>query len=230
MQGDRALAATNADADLRDAREAELKGVHHAQFEGERAADDELVPRAWVARSLDADLFLVGQALGRDTQRLSGHPYVFPGGPPHRLSRGGAVLDSWLREVGATIDHLDHCRSYAYHADIHPGYPGRAPSGGDVVPTGEQTHAASKWLQGELEIVAPRVVICLGKESARTILETYAGVAVKNLKDATSRTWSGEVGGATVKIVAIYHPSRAWQFPSQAAEAWAYVRDALGRI
>lgn len=173
---------------------------------------------------MDADVFLVGQALGRDTQRLSGHPYTFPGGPPHQLSRGGTLLNTWLSEIGCTIDPECGSRRYAYHADLHPGFPGRANGSGDIVPTAEQTGGASAWLRDELEIVRPGIIICLGKEASCGILGTYAGVGVTKLKQATGSTWIGAIGPAPVRIFAVYHPSGAWQFPAPAAEAWAFVR------
>lgn len=217
------IGATHDDRD-RSVRAAALRRIHREQFLAGADSDPELVPRAWVEDALDADVFLVGQALGRDTQRLSGHPYTLPGGPPHQLSRGGTLLDEWLGDIGCTIDPDSTSRRYAYHADVHPGFPGRAKRSGDVVPTAEMIDAASVWLHDELEIIEPNVVVCLGKEAACAILGRYAGIGVSKLMEATESTWHGAIGDGPVRIFAVYHPSGAWQFPDRAAAAWAYVR------
>src|SRR5262249_10076839 len=39
--------------------------------------DGQRTPRRLVPAAIASELFLIGQALGRDTQRLSGFPYIF---------------------------------------------------------------------------------------------------------------------------------------------------------
>lgn len=89
-----------------------------AIYDAERAAaveiDPLVVPRVLIPEVLESELFLVGQALGRDTQRLSGLPYVFPDWPPYRLSNGGHLLDRWLDDCGYTINHGERSRRYAF--------------------------------------------------------------------------------------------------------------------
>lgn len=103
---------------------AQLREIYEQQHAAASRRDPAVVPRELRSDLTDAELFLVGQALGRDTQRLSGLPYVFPGGPPYRLSKGGAVLDNWLSDVGYTIDPSVSDRRYAYHARSARSVPG----------------------------------------------------------------------------------------------------------
>ena len=205
---------------------AELEEIFAAQHAAASELDPDVVLREPRHDLLDSELFLVGQALGRDTQRLSGLPYVFPGGPPHRLSKGGAVLDRWLDPLGYTIDPDDDRRQYAYHADLHPGFPGRKDRGsGDMRPTPEQVRAGAAWLKREIEIVEPRAIICLGKEPSLELLERYAGVRFRSLAETTGRRWTARIGGLSVPLLTAYHPSGAFQFPRQSEEAWAFVAE-----
>jgi len=119
----------------------DLQRVYDEEFAAAVVVDHAVVRREALAETLDSELFLVGQALARDKQRLSGLPYIFPGGPPHILSKGGRVLDGWLAEIGDSIVPERRDRHYAYHADLHPGFPGRKSTSGDVVPTIAQIEA-----------------------------------------------------------------------------------------
>jgi uracil-DNA glycosylase family 4 len=188
-----------------------------------------MVQRRLIAEAIASELFLVGQAFGRDTQRLSGLPYVFPGGPPHRLSKGGRVLDGWLGDLGHTIDPgAMPDRRYAYHTDLHSAFPGRNPSGsGDNVPSSADVSESAVWLQRELDIVQPRAIIALGKVPALELLGRYAGVHRSRLTETTGRVWTAHIGDREVALFTAYHPSGAFQFPAQSARAWSFVREAL---
>jgi uracil-DNA glycosylase len=188
------------------------------------------VRRTVLPEALDSDLFVIGQALGRDTQRLSGLPYVFPGGPPYRLSKGGALLDRWLSDVGYTIDPGKPTRRYAYHADLHPGFPGRKDGGGDVVPSAAQMRAGAKWLRREIELIEPRAVICFGKEPALEVLARHGGVQKRRLSEVTGRRWQLRVGRLALVAFAAYHPSGAFQFPTQSEAAWRFVATELREL
>ena len=194
------------------------------------ARDADVVPRLFVERALESEIFLVGQALGRDTQRLSGVPYVFPGGPPHALSRGGHVLDRWLADVGYTISPDVADRRYAYHADLHPGFPGRKAGGGDVVPSKADVEASAAWLRGEIEVAGPRVLVALGKEPALELLRRYGGVELRALGEATDRVWRLRLGRLDLPMVAAFHPSGAFQHPDKAESAWAFASAAIGDL
>jgi uracil-DNA glycosylase family 4 len=205
----------------------DIHGFYAEQHAFAAARDSDVVPRLFIERALESEIFLVGQALGRDTQRLSGMPYVFPGGPPHALSRGGQVLDRWLADVGYTISPDATERRYAYHADLHPGFPGRKRGGGDVVPSSADVEASAAWLRAEIELVSPRILIALGKEPALELLRRYGGVEPRRLGEVTDRIWPLRVGKLDLPLVAVYHPSGAFQHPVQAESAWAFVATAI---
>jgi uracil-DNA glycosylase family 4 len=221
-------------------RVGELQRVYDEEHAAAAAVDSAVVRRQAFAAALESEVFLVGQALAKDTQRLSGLPYVFPGGPPYRLSKGGQVLDAWLAEIGYSVAPDAPDRRYAYHADLHPGFPGRQDTTGDVVPTAAEIAAGAAWLRREIEAINPKVVICLGKEPALEILRRYNGKVpsevgraagdLRKLREATGRRWEIVVGDRPVVAFAVYHPSGAFQFPSQSEAAWHFARDELQQI
>ena len=143
--------------------------------------DPQHVRRVVLPKSINSDVFIVGQALGSSTQRLSGIPYCFPDG---QLSRTGAKLDRFLNRFGYTINPRSSFRR-AYSSDIVQRYPGPA-RGGDRKPTRAEVSNCSGWLQQEMRLVRPKVVILVGSLAGREFLRQYAATP---LVDRASRFW-----------------------------------------
>mgnify|MGYP003578793203 CR=1 FL=1 len=102
---------------------------------------------------------LVGQAPGK-TEVVDRRPFA---------GRAGRTLFRWLADAG--IDE-GVARSRIYIAAITRCYPGPSPSGrGDRVPSPSQIAACTSWLDAELRIIAPRVLIPVG----RLAIERFLG-------------------------------------------------------
>jgi uracil-DNA glycosylase family 4 len=176
--------------------------------------DRDLVRRRTVPEALQSRVVLLGQAPGRDTQRLSGLPYCFP--PPERptLSRGGQVLDAFLARFGYSI-HPGGPRQYAYHTDLVHYFPGRRADGkGDLKPSAEEIARSQRWLETEISLVQPAIVIALGRQPAVVFLQRYGGKRIKRLVDVAGMPLPCEVAGIDVQLIAIHHPSGAFQHPA----------------
>lgn len=186
-----------------------LRAIYVQQHTAARSADPDVAVRRVHPVLLDADLFVVGTAPGA-AQRASGLPFTLPGGPPFELDRAGRQLDEQLAEIGRTVDPGDTTRRLAYCTDLQPA--GEPATAGDV-------EAAAAWLEAELALVAPRAVLCLGKDPACELLERYAGQRVRRLGDAVGRTWTIEVDERELPLLAIHGPGRA---SDAAREAWAH--------
>jgi len=181
----------------------------HARYS---SSDPELVRRITVPRVLESRVLLLAQALGRDTQRLSGLPYCFSPAERPTLSKGGQVLDAFLWRFGHTID-ANGCGRYAYHTDIAHYYPGRKPDGsGDREPDPEEIEFGENCLERELGVIEPNVVVLLGKAAAKLFLRTYGAQRVKRLRDVLGEQQACRVGGREVTAFAVHHPSSAWRF------------------
>lgn len=209
-------------------RAAQLENLYEEIHRRYSPRDSGLVPRRVVPEALESRVLLVAQALGRDTQRLSGLPYCFPTSG-RRLSKGGQVLDAFLRRFGHTINPngLDQ---YAYHTDIAHYYPGRRPGGtGDIEPSAEEIKYGRDWLERELALVEPEVVILLGKSAAALFLQTYGGRRIKRLGDVLGQAQPCRVNDREVPAFAVHHPSGAWQFP-EAKRVYERTVEKIGAI
>lgn len=117
----------------------------------------DIQPIVSVARSPKA--MLVGQAPGK-TEAAGGRPFA---------GRAGRTLFSWLATAG--IDETT-ARSRIYIAAVTRCYPGPSPSGrGDRVPNPDERSNCSHWLESELRIIRPALIIPVG----RLAIEVFLG-------------------------------------------------------
>jgi DNA polymerase len=102
-----------------------------------------------------ADLLVVGEGPGADEDRL-GEPFV---------GRSGKLLDQLvLEEMGLT-------REQFYIANVVKCRP---PDNRDPRP--EEIAACNPWLEAQLDLIAPKVVLTLGNFAMRTLLQTKDGI------------------------------------------------------
>lgn len=111
--------------------------------------DNAVVPIVSGATSPKA--MLVGQAPGQ-VEAAGGQPFA---------GRAGKTLFRWLERAG--VDEKT-ARRRIYIAAITRCYPGPSPSGrGDRVPSPAEQEACSVWLDAELRIIRPRLLIPVGR-------------------------------------------------------------------
>ena len=104
-----------------------------------------------VSRAEAPKAMLVGQAPGR-VEAAGGKPFA---------GRAGKTLFRWLERAG--IDE-ETARKRIYIAAVTRCYPGPSPSGrGDRVPSNDEQEACAVWLEQELEIIRPRLLIPVGR-------------------------------------------------------------------
>jgi uracil-DNA glycosylase len=108
--------------------------------------------------------------------------------------RAGQTLRRWLE-----LDEEEFYRLF-YCASVTRCYPGRHASGrGDRPPTPPELELCRFWLEWELRLLDPRVIVPVGVLAARRLL----GIA--RLDDCVGRRF--ELGGATA--IPLPHPSGA---------------------
>jgi uracil-DNA glycosylase len=104
-----------------------------------------------VSRASSPKAMLVGQAPGK-VEAAGGKPFA---------GRAGRTLFRWLERAG--VDE-DTARRRVYIAAITRCYPGPSPSGrGDRVPSTTEQEACAVWLDEELRIIRPRLLIPVGR-------------------------------------------------------------------
>jgi uracil-DNA glycosylase len=103
----------------------------------------------------DASLMLVGEQPG-DREDREGEPFVGP---------AGAVLDRALSEAG-----IDRTRVYLTNAVKHFRHQQRGRRRLHVKPDLQHLVACRPWLEAEMALVDPTVVVCLGASAGRSVL------------------------------------------------------------
>jgi uracil-DNA glycosylase len=117
-------------------------------------------------------VMIVGQAPGK-VEASGGRPFA---------GRAGRTLFRWLADAG--IDE-ESARRRIYIAAITRCFPGPSPSGrGDRVPSPAEQRNCAEWLDAELSIIRPRVVIPIGRLALDRFfdaapLETLIGKALR---------------------------------------------------
>jgi uracil-DNA glycosylase family protein len=103
----------------------------------------------------DAEVFLVGEQPG-DKEDLAGKPFVGP---------AGQLLDRALEEAG-----IDRSQTYVANAVKHFKWQARGKRRIHQKPSWSEIVACRPWLEAELEVVRPRLVVCLGATAAQSLL------------------------------------------------------------
>jgi uracil-DNA glycosylase len=99
-----------------------------------------------------APFFLVGQAPG-PVERESRKPFS---------GRAGKELDRWM--VRAGFESAEEFRRATYIAALMRCFPGRNPKGnGDLKPPPKAVANCAHWLDGELKLLKPKVLILVGQ-------------------------------------------------------------------
>jgi len=134
---------------------------------------------------------LIGQAPGK-VEAGSGKPFS---------GRAGRTLFRWLERAG--LDEAT-AREKIYISAITRCFPGAHPSGrGDRVPTREEQSRCADWLENELRIIRPGLLIPVG----RLAIERFLPKLPLNELIGTSRVVEHAGGKSTV--IPLPHPSGA---------------------
>jgi uracil-DNA glycosylase family protein len=102
-----------------------------------------------------AEVMLVGEQPG-DKEDLAGRPFVGP---------AGKLLDRALGEAG-----IDRADTYVTNAVKHFKWEGRGKRRIHQKPSWSESVACRPWLEAELELVRPKVVVALGATAAQSLL------------------------------------------------------------
>jgi DNA polymerase len=102
-----------------------------------------------------ADVMFVGEQPGND-EDLAGRPFVGP---------AGKLFDRALAEAG-----LDRGRAYVTNVVKHFKWEPRGKRRIHAKPNALEITACRPWLEAELAVVKPRLLVCLGATAAQALL------------------------------------------------------------
>jgi DNA polymerase len=146
-----------------------------------------------------APLVLVGEQPG-DQEDKQGHPFVGP---------AGRVLDAALERASIPRDQV-----YVTNAVKHFKWEPRGKRRIHSKPSALEVYACSGWLEAELAIVKPDVVVCLGATAA----QAFFGRAFRITK-SRGELLDGSAWGVK-SIMATYHPSALLRAMNEDMEAY----------
>ena len=141
-----------------------------------------------------ADIMFVGEAPGRD-EDVEGLPFV---------GRSGRLLDLMLAAIG-----LD--RSHAYIANVIPWRPP-----GNRTPTPIETEICRPFIERQVELANPKVLVTLGGPAAKVLLHASEGVL------RMRGTWKSHTtaSGVTIPAMPTLHPAYLLRTPAHKRFAW----------
>ena len=142
----------------------------------------------------EADILFVGEGPG-EQEDLQGLPFVGP---------AGQLLDVMLRLIG-----LD--RTKVYICNIVKCRP---PKNRDPLP--EERTACSEWLRRQIALVDPKIIVCLGRISATSLISPDFRITREHGQ------WH-ETDGR--HIIATYHPSALLRDVTKRPEAFTDFRE-----
>ena len=139
----------------------ELLAVQAACRECHVCVDEGIIPEAnpTFEGRWGAPFFLVGQAPG-PVERESRRPFS---------GRAGKELDRWM--VRAGFESAEEFRRLTYIAALMRCFPGRNPKGsGDLKPPPKAVANCAHWLESELGLLKPKVLILVGQMAINRFL------------------------------------------------------------
>jgi DNA polymerase len=140
--------------------------------------------------NLDADWLFIGEGPGADEDE-QGDPFV---------GQAGKLLDSMFAAIGIARGRE------VYIANVVKCRPP-----GNRTPTPEEAAACAPYLDRQIELVKPRLIVALGKSAAQRLLGTDASLA--SLRGKVHR-YKG------TPVVVTYHPAYLLRTLSEKAKAW----------
>jgi uracil-DNA glycosylase len=144
-----------------------------------------------------ARVMFVGEAPGRE-EDIEGLPFV---------GRSGKLLDRMMAAIG-----LD--RSKAYIANVIPWRPP-----GNRTPTPQETQICLPFIQRQIELVNPDVLVTLGNPSTQTLLSTREGIM-----KTRGRWFKYDTGTRAIPAMATFHPAYLLRSPSYKRLSWQDLR------
>lgn len=154
----------------------------------------------------NAELMLIGEAPGRE-EDTAGEPFV---------GRSGQLLNRMLAAIGLERDAVRVTNVIAW----------RPP--GNRAPTPAETEMCLPFVLRQIELVQPKVIVCLGSPSAKAILSSNDGI-MRMRGRWTDLTLPGLA--TPLRATAMLHPAYLLRQPAQKRLAWRdllAVQSALG--
>lgn len=140
--------------------------------------------------SLNTDIMFIGEAPGRN-EDLQGRPFV---------GAAGKLLTELISKIGLQ-------RSEVYITNVVKCRPP-----GNRDPTPEEIKACSPYLDKQIQIIKPKIIITLGRHSTKYIL-SKANIKVNSITKVHGKVFRLNIYNMHIKVIPTYHPAAALYNP-----------------
>jgi uracil-DNA glycosylase len=147
-----------------------------------------------VGSAVASKVLLVGQAPG-DKEPALQRPFAWT---------AGKQLFKWFLPLG--LDEAQF-RARVYIAAVCRCFPGKNPNGGDRVPSPEEVQNCRPWLEREIELLRPALIIPVG----RVAIEQF--VPARPLVEQIGKLRRVTRGKQRIDVIPLPHPSGASTWP-----------------
>src|SRR5437588_12243020 len=147
----------------------------------------------------NATMMLIGEQPG-DYEDVAGKPFVGP---------AGKIMDRALEEAG-----IDRCQVYVTNAVKHFKWEPRGKRRIHQKPNSREIAACRPWLEAEVRIVKPKLVVAMGATAAQTIFGPTFRVTRERGKLLSSKL--------APRVLATVHPSSLLRQPDEASRQREY--------
>lgn len=142
-----------------------------------------------------AGIMFIGEAPGK-TEAQTGRPFS---------GAAGRVLDELLKSIG--IERKD-----VYITNVVKDRP---PMNRDPMP--EEIALYAPFLDRQIEIIQPKVLVLLGRYSMKYIMERF-GLPASSISKIHGKVFTAESSYGPIKIIPLYHPAAALYNPDTRLE------------
>ena len=146
-----------------------------------------------------AELVFVGEGPGHD-EDMQGLPFV---------GRAGKLLTQMIEAMGLTREEVYICNVVKC----------RPPE--NRKPEDDEVATCSPYLYRQLDVIAPKAIVCLGATAAQALLKT---------KDSISRFRGNWFDYRNTKLMATYHPAYLLRNPAAKSEVWKDLQKVMAHL
>lgn len=141
-------------------------------------------------QAIKSSVLLIGQAPGHKEIEVH-RPFAWT---------AGKTLFKWFSEIGLDEDEF---RQRVYMAAVCRCFPGKNPKGGDRVPDTTEIENCSRWLNAEIDMLEPELILPTGKIAIGRMLN------FTKLTEVVGKQHRIKVNNRNTDIIPLPHPSGA---------------------
>ncbi len=141
-------------------------------------------------RPVQSKVYLLGQAPGPHEGSF-GRPFAWT---------AGKTLFRWFGSIGLNEEQF---RSLAYMAAVCRCFPGKVKAGSDRVPSPIEIKTCANWMEKEIALLKPTLIIPVGRLAIEQVLDRAS------LVDLVGKQFEKKVFDHKCEIVPLPHPSGA---------------------